>query len=89
MDIGEDGTPTGITGCFNNGLCSVIGKYRCSSVCRKDIDRLLEAIIDNARLVTHADGGTLYLLADDRRVLNFAIVQNDTLGTRMGGRVIP
>jgi len=51
----------------------------------KDIDRLLEAIIDNARLVTHADGGTLYLLADDRRVLNFAIVQNDTLGTRDGG----
>jgi len=55
----------------------------------KDIDRLLEAIIDNARLVTHADGGTLYLLADDRRVLNFAIVQNDTLGTRMGGTSDP
>ncbi len=51
----------------------------------KDLDRLLEAIIDSARLVTHADGGTLYLVSEDRTKLEFAIIQNDTLEIRMGG----
>jgi HD-GYP domain-containing protein (c-di-GMP phosphodiesterase class II) len=55
----------------------------------KNIDKLLEAIIDEARLVTCADGGTLYIMSDDRQELHFAIVQNDTLAVRMGGTGTP
>lgn len=51
----------------------------------KNLDKLLEAIIDEARRLTHADGGTLYILSDDLTELMFAIVQNDTLSIRMGG----
>ena len=51
----------------------------------KNIDRLLEMIVDEARKLTNADGGTLYIMSDDETELNFAIVQNDLLNTRMGG----
>ncbi len=51
----------------------------------KNLDKLLELIIDEARRVTFADGGTLYILSDDSTELQFAIVRNDTLGIRMGG----
>jgi len=51
----------------------------------KNIDRLFEMIVDEARKFTHADGGTLYIMSDDEQELRFAIVQNDTLNVRMGG----
>lgn len=51
----------------------------------KDLDRLLEMIVDEARNFTNADGGTLYIMSDDEMELSFAIVQNGTLGVRMGG----
>src|SRR3972149_4111285 len=51
----------------------------------RNIDRILEMIVDEARGYTHADGGTLYIISDDETALNFAIVQNDTLNIRMGG----
>lgn len=51
----------------------------------RNINRLLEMIVDEARRYTHADGGTLYIVSDDEMVLQFAIVQNDTLNVRMGG----
>jgi HD-GYP domain-containing protein (c-di-GMP phosphodiesterase class II) len=51
----------------------------------RDLTRLLELIIDEARNLTSADGGTLYVLSDDGQFLDFAIVQNKTLGVRMGG----
>jgi HD-GYP domain-containing protein (c-di-GMP phosphodiesterase class II) len=51
----------------------------------KNIDRLLEMIVDEARKLANADGGTLYIMSDDETELNFAIVQNDLLNTRMGG----
>ena len=51
----------------------------------KRIDKLLSLIIDEARRLTRADGGTLYILSEDRTELRFAIIQNDTLGVRMGG----
>jgi len=49
------------------------------------IERLLEVIVDEARKLTNADGGTLYVLNDDKKRLEFAIVQNNSLGVRMGG----
>jgi len=51
----------------------------------RNLDQLLEMIVDEARAFTFADGGTLYLRSDDEKELRFSIMQNETLGTRMGG----
>lgn len=51
----------------------------------RDINRLLEKILDAAKTITHADGGTLYRMSDDGGCLNFEIVRSDSLGLRMGG----
>ena len=51
----------------------------------RNIDRLLEMIVEEARRFTNADGGTLYIMGDDEAQLHFAIVQNDSLAIRMGG----
>jgi len=51
----------------------------------KNIDRLLEMIVDEAKKLTNANGGTLYVTSEDEMALNFAIVQNDKLQIRMGG----
>ena len=48
-----------------------------------NLDNLLEMIMDEARRFTLADAGTLYLTED--RKLAFKILQNETLGVRMGG----
>lgn len=50
-----------------------------------NLNRLFEMIIDEARILTNADGGTLYLVSEDDRVLQFVVVQNSSLGIRMGG----
>lgn len=49
----------------------------------RSLDRLLEMIVEEARRLTGADGGTLYLVSGDS--LEFRIVQTGTLGVRMGG----
>ena len=49
-----------------------------------DINRLLEAILVAAQRITHADGGTLYRMTEER-TLKFEIMRNDTLGIAMGG----
>ena len=46
---------------------------------------LLQMILEEARRFTNADGGTLYLMSDDRKWLNFAIVQTGSLNIKMGG----
>jgi len=51
----------------------------------KDINVLLEKIVDEARVLTYADAGTLYICDEARRHLDFAILQNDTMGTKLGG----
>ena len=51
----------------------------------KNIDILLEMIVDAARDLTGADAGTLYLVDETSNCLNFQILQNDTMNTRMGG----
>ncbi len=50
-----------------------------------DIDRLLEMIVDEARSLTSADAGTLYIVNPERTHLHFVILQNETMKTRMGG----
>ena len=51
----------------------------------RSLDCLLEKILLAAKQLTHADGGTLYLLTDDKRHLRFAIVRTDSLKIAFGG----
>ena len=51
----------------------------------RDLNRLLEKIVLAAKSITHADGGTLYLLSEDKRHLHFEIVRTDSLNIAFGG----
>jgi HD-GYP domain-containing protein (c-di-GMP phosphodiesterase class II) len=51
----------------------------------KDINRLLEIIVEEARKLTNADAGTLYIMSDDETELRFSIIQNNSLKISMGG----
>jgi len=55
----------------------------------KDQNRLLEMIVSEARRITRADAGTLYLVDGDKLV--YRIMQNESMGTFKGGdgEVIP
>src|SRR5580704_11120933 len=50
-----------------------------------DAARLVERILMTAKEATGADGGSVYLVEDDRCTLSFALVVNDTLGLHLGG----
>jgi HD-GYP domain-containing protein (c-di-GMP phosphodiesterase class II) len=50
-----------------------------------DTTRLVERILMTAKDATRADGGSVYLVEDDRCTLSFALVVNDTLGLYLGG----
>ncbi len=49
----------------------------------RDLNKLLDMIVDEAREFTNADGGTLYILKDE--TLDFEIIQNVSMGIRLGG----
>ena len=51
----------------------------------KDTKKLLERIVIEARSLTNADAGTLYLLDKENQELIFEIVQNDSMQIKMGG----
>ena len=51
----------------------------------RDIPRLLERILLAAKELTHADGGTLYLMSADGSKLEFSLVHNTTLAIHLGG----
>ncbi len=55
----------------------------------KNLDNLLKMIVDAARLLTHADGGTVYILEKgvntNESFLQFRIVQNETMNIFYGG----
>ena len=51
----------------------------------KDTKKLLERIVIEARALTNADAGTLYLLNKENQELRFEIVQNDSMRVKMGG----
>lgn len=51
----------------------------------QNIDILLENIVQAGKDLCHADGGTLYLIDGETKQLKFSILQNDTLGIKMGG----
>jgi HD-GYP domain-containing protein (c-di-GMP phosphodiesterase class II) len=51
----------------------------------QNIDRLSELILQGAQELSHADGGSLYLINNEAHALEFVIVLNDTLGFSQGG----
>ena len=51
---------------------------------QKDTACLLEMILDGAKSITHADGGTLYLVTEDKQ-LDFAIMKTTSLNISIGG----
>jgi len=53
---------------------------------QKDHELLLEMIVGLAKRFTNADGCTLYIKDEKEKSLRFDIVQNDTLGVKMGGQ---
>jgi HD-GYP domain-containing protein (c-di-GMP phosphodiesterase class II) len=51
----------------------------------KDTNRLLEAILVAAKKITNADGGTLYRVDADKKLVHFEILRTDSRGIAMGG----
>ncbi len=51
----------------------------------RDTTRLLEQILLAAKAITHADGGTVYSMAEDGETLRFEILRTDSLKIAMGG----
>jgi HD-GYP domain-containing protein (c-di-GMP phosphodiesterase class II) len=51
----------------------------------EDTARLLEMIVYEAREITNADAGTLYMINEESTHLDFVILQNDTMRTFLGG----
>lgn len=54
----------------------------------RNLDVLLDMIMEEARNFSYADGGTLYILGKDNK-LHYKIFQNETLDIRMGGQSQP
>lgn len=50
----------------------------------KDFNRLLETVVVESQSLTNADGGTLYLLEDEKS-LKFVIMRNTSLNIAVGG----
>ena len=61
-----------------NGIGAALSRER-------DIDRLLENILEAAKAITGADGGTLYSVTEDGSALKFEILRTDSLDIRLGG----
>ena len=51
----------------------------------RDHKRLIEMILLEAKEMSRAEGGTVYLLTEDGNDLCFVIMHNDVLGIAMGG----
>ena len=51
----------------------------------KDTNRLLEAIVVAAKKITNADGGTLYRVDAEKKLVHFEILRTDSLNIAMGG----
>ncbi len=51
----------------------------------KDMNKLFELIVDEARSLSNAEAGTLYIVDRKNQTLKFEIVQNAVMKIRMGG----
>ena len=50
-----------------------------------DKDKLFDMILTLTRELTHCDAGTLYIKSNDKKYLDFKVVQNKSLNIYMGG----
>ena len=78
-----------VTGHGGSKIDVLIGELTNVSVAlsaEKNIDHLLELILTEAKKMTQADGGTLYLLNAETNQLEFKVVQTDSLKIKMGGK---
>lgn len=55
----------------------------------RDIDRLLERILERSRFITGADAGSLYVVEGDGAALRFKLSQNDSLEFESGEFTMP
>jgi hypothetical protein len=69
---------------LSHDLQDVILPLGVSLSAEKDVDRLLEKILLEAKKLCHADAGTLYVRTKDDR-LKFSIMLTDSLGIALGG----
>jgi HD-GYP domain len=49
------------------------------------VNRIFELVVEEARRLTRADAGTLYIVTEDGKALEFVVMQNESMGLRMGG----
>lgn len=52
----------------------------------RELSSLLDMIVSEAKNLTNADAGTLYLFNKEKLVLDFTIVQTDSLGIHLAGK---
>ena len=55
----------------------------------KNINILLEKILNEARIMSDSDGGTVYLVIDEGKRLNFEIMHTESLNIKFGGSSDP
>jgi HD-GYP domain-containing protein (c-di-GMP phosphodiesterase class II)/phosphoribosyl 1,2-cyclic phosphodiesterase len=51
----------------------------------KDINKVMQKIVNGAKQLCRTDAGTIYLMSEDKKYLKFSIVQNTSLELSMGG----
>ena len=81
-----DSTPSNIRG-YIDSLQNQISNMSAIGLAlskERDMDKLLEMILLEAKRISNADGGTLYMMTDDHR-LRFSIMITDSLDVHMGG----
>lgn len=70
---------------ISKALMQQLLKIGSSLSSEKDIDQLLENILQAAMHITHADAGTLYRVVDENQ-LKFEIVHTKSKGVHLGGK---
>jgi len=55
----------------------------------KNINILLEKILNESKIISNSDGGTVYLVTDDDQKLSFKIMHTESLGIKFGGASEP
>ena len=70
---------------ISKALMQKLLKIGSSLSSEKDIDQLLENILQAAMDITHADAGTLYRLTEDQK-LKFEILHTKSKGVHLGGK---
>ncbi|CCK81612.1 HD family phosphohydrolase [Desulfobacula toluolica] len=68
----------------NNSHIDKLIKIGMALSSEKDINKLLEIMLDNVMEISNADAGSLYVLDKKKKQLNFKIVRNYSMNIRIG-----